>query len=143
MTIHIFREDNITPTTRSIDVRNVLDASGPHRVSFGCRCTVVGPGADYVIMSVIYETDNGQTRTIGLPAPIDLTTTSSSLGGMWYAPEELVIDFRHPLGDGALVSPYGQFNINFLNGGNVNGAKISYEAIIEQFDGSATVVHHP
>lgn len=144
MSFHIFKEDSITPSTRSINMRNVVDSSGPHKLTFGIRTVVADPAAGVCSMYCSYETPNGQIRSIELTSPADLKTITDSGGAMWYSPDVLVIDERHPLGNGALSDPYGNLSLEFFVGAGVAGtSKISYEAILEVFDASPAVVYHP
>jgi hypothetical protein len=145
VSFHVFAEDSIVPTVRRINIRNVLDTSGPHLITFGVRTVVADPvlGTFYA-MRVEYETPNGQLRTISLAAPADLSIVSDALGAMWYADQVMVIDKYYPLSNGPQVSePRGLFDIVFPGGGAVGSALISYECVVTVFDGSPAVTYHP
>lgn len=146
MTVHIFRESTISPpgpspVQRNISIRNVCDASGPHLITFGVRTVVADAAASFCSMRVQYESPNGELRTI-YAGDADLSVVTDVAGAMWYAPQVMTIDERHPLGDGAGEDPYGTFMIR-LNCAAPGTSKISYECVVEQFDGSSTVVYHP
>jgi hypothetical protein len=151
VTTHIFTELGVMPhsgggtTTYRLNARNVLDTGGPHEVSFGGRTEVADPSsACFVNMNVKYETNNGELRTIATVAPVDTSTLSESAGAMWYSPKQLVVDKHYPLANGPQpTSPSGLFDINLVFGGNPLTSKISYECLIEVFDGSPAVVYHP
>jgi hypothetical protein len=136
LSYRIFAEDTITPTTRSINLRNNVDSTGPHLITFGVRCVVADATAGSYGMSVNYETPNGQLRTISLDfgGVADLSTIIDANGAMWYSNQVLMIDKRHPLGDGVGADPYGTMTLDFSLGGIAATSKISYECIISVFD---------
>lgn len=143
MSFRLFQEDSITPSTRTINVRNSLDSNGPHRLSFGVRTVVADALAGSLYMYCRYETPNGQMRRIDLVSGADLREISDLSGAMWYADQVLVIDKRYPLGDGPGVDPYGVFELNFVLTGTAGSSLIAYEAIVDVFDGSPAVTIIP
>lgn len=145
MTYHIFKESNIVPSTRTIDMRGVVDTSGPHLITFGCRTHAESTVVSNISMKCTYETPNTARRTINLPGVVDLTTTDDFLGGMWYAPVETIIDQYYPLGDGIYPEqPLGVLNLQFVLTGSPSAAcRISYECVLQTFDGNASDVFHP
>lgn len=155
MTIRVFAQDTVSHseigvfvstggsvTQRKINLRDVLDTGGPHMITFGLRCVVADPAAFNCNMVCQYETPNGQLRAIGIVAPVDLTVITEASGAMWYASQQLTIDKRYPLANGPGVDPYGTFHILFT--ADAPGtSKLSYECIVETFDGSGSVITYP
>lgn len=142
MSFHIFKEENIAPTTRTINIRNIIDSTGPHKVTFGVRTVFAAAGSATYSMQFSYENDNGVMQTLSNPS-IDLSETDPGLGGVWYKEEVMTSDRRHPLGDGLLADPYGAFTLNFILLNGPTSALISYDAIFTTLDGSSSVVYHP
>lgn len=151
MTIHVFRETDITPSNFVIDIRNILDDGGPHLLSMGTRTTVIDLTAGQVIMSCRYEDQSGVVQGLTTGGASDLTTIDPGLGSTWYMKHSLIMDKYHPLGDSAAhdsITPFGfntqgLFQLQFQLFGTAGTAKFSYEAVLEKFDGSPAVVHHP
>jgi hypothetical protein len=151
MTWRILAEDTISPSavynssgsgaTRTVDLRALLDTGGPHLMTFGVRTVVADPSAAFCQMKVVYETPNGQLRTID-PGPADLSVITDATGAMWYADMVTVIDKYYPLADGPGSNPLGTFFLQF-NAGAAGTSKISYECMIYSFDGSSTVINIP
>lgn len=153
MTYRIFAEDTIVPlgayngvtngagNQRTVNLRNLLREPGPHQIQFGVRTVVADAAAAFCQMRVIYETANGQLRTMD-PGPADLSVIDDASGAMWYQPQQLTVDKFYPNGDGPGTDPYGTFQLIF-NCGTPGTAKISYECIVYSFDGSSTVVNIP
>lgn len=143
MTFHIYKEDLVTPVDTTIDMRAHIDTGGPHLFSCGLR-TVVADAASIatVIMNIQYLFPNGTLRVAG-PDPINLSTDLDALGGIWYMPQELIMDKFLPLGDGSPTAPYGLLKLDFNVVGDPKTAKYAYEAVFVTFDGNPSVVYHP
>jgi hypothetical protein len=148
MTFHIWREFNVVPVTRKLNVRTVLGDGGPHLMTFGCRTTQIAGGTfgANLQMGVRYELPNGEIRTVDNVAGISLDDLDQLSGGIWYHDSFMTIDTYHPLADGPYPeNPLGVFTIDFTLGGNPSGGNplYTYEAVIQTFDGSPAVVFHP
>lgn len=147
MTFHILKEDSIAPTTRKINVRSLLDTSGPHLLTGGHR-TVIADLADsglFYRMTFRYEFPNGEMRSIR-PDDLALDSTTQAGGGIWYMDNVLILDKYWPAADGPYSEErYGIFSIDFaLLGGTSNGiSRISYDIVLQVFDGSSSVQYHP
>lgn len=155
MTVHVFKEVNITPVTKIIDVRNIIDSSGPHMLSMGVRTTVADLTAGGVTITCFYEDISGNTQSLGVSGTSDLSTIDSLLGSTWYMKDSMVMDQYYPLGNsvvpilaypaslGAVANPYGTFILATILTGPAATAKFSYEARLVVDDGSPAVVYHP
>lgn len=151
MTWRVLAEDTVSPLNiynssgsspqKTVNLRSLLDTGGPHLVTFGLRTVVADAAAAFCQMRVLYETANGQLRTID-PGPVDLSVITDAGGAMWYAPMDTVIDKHYPLGDGPGTDPNGLFQLIF-NCGAEGTSKISYECLIYSFDGSSSVINIP
>jgi hypothetical protein len=155
MTVHVFKEVSIVPVTKIIDVRSIVDSSGPHMLCMGVRTVVAGPAAGGITIACYYEDISGNIQSLGVSGTSDLSTIDPLLGSTWYMKDSMVMDQYYPLGNstvpltpypasiGAVANPYGTFVLALILTGSPDTSRFSYEARLVVDDGSPAVVYHP
>jgi len=143
MSWHIYKEVDIVPVNKTISLRTVLDASGPHMLCMGTRTTVAAVGAGSIGLFCDYEDISGNIQSIATAGNSSLITIDPDLGSTWYMKDSLIMDKYYPLGDGPTIDPLGLFQLRFTLVGSALTSLFSYEAVLQVFDGSPNVVYHP